>query len=178
VQPLAAGMPREELRAKVADEPKLLHLVLESLAAKKTLLVERESVRLPGHDARASTAAKGLAPLAERLAALYAEAGLQPPRPAEAQLALKADAGELQKAIELLVRGGTLARIKDLVFARAALDQLRARLVAFLGERGQITPQEWKELVGASRKFAIPLAEWFDAEKVTLRIGDLRKLRK
>jgi selenocysteine-specific elongation factor len=49
--------------------------------------------------------------------------------------------------------------------------------VAALREKGQITAQEWKELVGASRKFAIPLAEYFDAEKVTMRVGEVRKLR-
>ena len=44
--------------------------------------------------------------------------------------------------------------------------------------QGQITAQEWKELVGATRKFTIPLAEHFDAEKVTLRVGEIRKLRR
>src|SRR5262249_22915870 len=50
--PLAEGMPREELRARVTDDVKLLHLVLETLAAKKSLAVEREVVRLPTHDAK------------------------------------------------------------------------------------------------------------------------------
>ncbi len=176
-QPLADGMPREELRAKVTGDVKLLHLVLESLATEKALVAERDVVRLPGHDARKSSAAQGLAPLAERVARLYAEALLQPPRTAEAAVALKSDAHEITQAIEMLARGGTLVKVKDLVFHKAALDALRARLVEELTAKGQITPQEWKELVGASRKFAIPLAEHFDAEKVTLRVGDLRKLR-
>jgi selenocysteine-specific elongation factor len=68
--------------------------------------------------------------------------------------------------------------MKDLVFHHQPLSALRERLRAFLVDKGQITPQEWKELVGATRKFAIPLAEYFDAEKVTLRVGDLRKLRR
>jgi selenocysteine-specific elongation factor len=187
-QPLAEGMPREELRARVSDDVRLLHLVLETLAAEKALAVERlgphaergvgrDAVRLPTHDAKKSTAAVGLAPLAERVARLFADARLAPPRPAEAALALSCPPAELERAIDLLARGGTLARIKDLVFHKSALDELRARLVAFLQERQQITPQEWKEMVGASRKFAIPLAEHFDAEKLTLRVGDLRKLR-
>jgi selenocysteine-specific elongation factor len=176
-QPLQAGMPREELRAKVTSDVRLLHVVLESLQAEKKLTVEREVVRLPGHDARTSTAAKGLEPLAERVSRLYLDGALQPPRPAEATVALKADAKEIDRAIDLLARGGTLVRVKDLVFHRQALDELRARLVAHLQTAGQINPQEWKDMVGASRKFAIPLAEHFDAEKLTLRVGDLRKLR-
>jgi selenocysteine-specific elongation factor len=67
--------------------------------------------------------------------------------------------------------------VQDLLFHRAAVDALAQKLVAFLREHGKITPQEWKDLVGATRKFAIPLAEHFDAEKLTLRVGDTRKLR-
>jgi selenocysteine-specific elongation factor len=176
-QPLQAGMPREELRSKVTGDVRLLHVVLETLAQEKKLAVEREVVRLPGHDAARSTAAKGLEPLAERVVALWEQAGLQPPRPAEAVVALKCDANELARAIDLLARGGTLVKVKDLVFHRRALDDLRERLVAHLTAKGTIDPQGWKEMVGASRKFAIPLAEHFDAEKLTLRVGDLRKLR-
>jgi len=176
-QPLQAGMPREELRAKVTGDVRLLHVVLESLLKEKKLTVEREVVRLPGHDAARSSAAKGLEPLAERVVRLWAESGLQPPRPAEAAVALKCDSNELARVIDLLARGGTLVRVKDLVFHKEALDGLRARLTAFLTEKGTIDPQGWKEMVGASRKFAIPLAEHFDAEKLTLRVGDLRKLR-
>jgi len=176
-QPLAEGMPREELRARVTSDVKLLHVVLEALVARHALVVERDLVRLPAHDAKKSGAARGLAPLAERVARLYAEAGLAPPRPVEAQAALKCDPGELGQAVDLLARGGTLVRVRDLLFHRAPLDGLRERLIAFLRDQGQVTPQEWKEMVGATRKFAIPLAEHFDAEKVTLRVGDLRKLR-
>jgi selenocysteine-specific elongation factor len=176
-QPLAEGMPREALRSQHVADPKLLHLVLDQLAGRKQLLVERDTVRLPSHDARSSGAAKGMAPLAERINQLYAQAGLAPPRPAEAALALKCTPRELEPALEMLARGGTLVHVKDLVFHKDALDGLRARLIAYLKEKTQITPQEWKEMVGASRKFAIPLAEHFDAEKVTLRVGDLRKLR-
>src|SRR5581483_5527238 len=176
-QPLAEGMPREELRAKVSGDVRLLHLVLEQVAAAGKLAVEREVVRLPGHEARKSHAAAGLQPLAERVSALYRDAALQPPRPVEAAAALKADARELDRAIELLARGGTLVRIKDLVFYRPALDELRGRLEAHLTARKEITPQEWKDLVGASRKFSIPLAEYFDAEKLTMRVGEVRKLR-
>src|SRR5262249_31601034 len=119
----------------------------------------------------------GLAPLAERTLALYREAALQPPRPVEAAAALGVDARELTPVLDLLVRGGSLVRMKDLVFDAAAVETLRNRLVAHLTAHGEITAQPWKEMVGASRKFAIPLAEHFDAEKLTLRVGEVRKLR-
>jgi len=176
-QPLLPGMPREELRAKVSGEVKLLHLVVESLAADGALVADRETVRVPAHDPARQKAQAGLAPLAERTLALYAEAALQPPRPVEAAASLSADPRELGSVVDLLVRGGSLVRMKDLVFHTAAVDALRDKLVAHLKAHAQITPQEWKELVGASRKFAIPLAEHFDNEKLTMRVGEVRKLR-
>jgi selenocysteine-specific elongation factor len=57
------------------------------------------------------------------------------------------------------------------------VDEVRGRLVAFLEKHGTIDAQQWKELTGASRKFTIPLAEYFDGEKLTLRVGDVRRLR-
>jgi selenocysteine-specific elongation factor len=178
--PLKPGLSREELRSKLpaSMSPRLFHLVVEGLVADHEIVAEKDLVRRPTHNVAASQEAQGIAPLADRLTALYHEAGVSPPRLAEAQAALKIDAQALKNACDLLVREGTLVRIQDLVFHRNAVDGLRARLMAFLREKGQITPQEWKELVGATRKYTIPLAEYFDAEKVTLRIGDLRKLRK
>ncbi|MDQ3339723.1 MAG: SelB C-terminal domain-containing protein, partial [Myxococcota bacterium] len=54
---------------------------------------------------------------------------------------------------------------------------LRTKLVAFLETNKTIDAQQWKDLTGASRKFTIPLAEYFDGEKVTLRVGDVRRKR-
>ncbi len=176
-QPLLPGMPREELRAKVSSDVKLLHLVVESLAADGALVADRETVRLPAHDPARQKAQAGLAPLAERALTLWAEAGLQPPRPVEAAAALGVDVRALEPVVELLVRGRSLVRMKDLVFHAPAVDALRDELVAHLKAHAQITPQQWKELVGASRKFTIPLAEHFDAEKLTMRVGEVRKLR-
>ena len=87
------------------------------------------------------------------------------------------EVARINEALAVLVRRGDVVRVKDLYFSREAIDGLRDRLRAFLAERGQITPQEWKAMAGVTRKFAIPLAEHFDAEKLTLRVGDLRRLR-
>ena len=55
---------------------------------------------------------------------------------------------------------------------------LKNRLVAFLATHGEITTPQFKEMTGASRKYVIPLIEYFDSKNVTLRVGDVRKLRK
>jgi selenocysteine-specific elongation factor len=177
--PLKPGMPREALRSQLppALSPRLFHLAMESLVDEGALAADRELARRPGHSVAEEQRARGLAPSVERVATLYRESALTPPRPAEVVAKLQLDEPAVKSAIELLARGGTLVRITDLHFDRSALDALRGRLVAFLREKKQITAQEWKDLVGATRKFTIPLAEYFDAEKVTLRVGEIRKLR-
>ena len=178
--PLLPGVPREALRGRLPEgvSAKLFHLVVEGLVAAGELVADKDLVRRPTHDHAASHKAKGLAPLAERVLALYVAAGTSPPRPAEAQATLAVSADALKEALDLLVREGALARVQDLFFAEKTLAGLRAQLTAFLQTHAEINAQQWKDLVGATRKFTIPLAERFDAEKLTLRVGDIRRLRK
>jgi len=84
----------------------------------------------------------------------------------------------VQAVLKLLAADGRAVRVSsELWFDAAALLALRERLVKFLRERKGITTQEFKDLVGATRKHVIPLAEHFDREKVTLRVGERRVLR-
>jgi selenocysteine-specific elongation factor len=72
-----------------------------------------------------------------------------------------------------------VARISsDLFYSSGALSGLREKLVAYLGEKGEITPPEYRDLTGLSRKFLIPLLEYFDSEKLTIRVGDKRVARR
>jgi selenocysteine-specific elongation factor len=161
--------------------PRLLQRAIEDLCEKGRLQqvagAQGEVLRLPGHDPGRAQAAQGLTALLGRVEALYKEAGLQPPRPEEAAVMLGAEAGQVRTAVELLVRKGALLRIKDLLFATEAVDGLRQRLIAFLREHGEISPAQFKDLVGQTRKYTIPLAEHFDGEKLTLRVGEVRRLR-
>ena len=77
----------------------------------------------------------------------------------------------------LLAEGRVVRASAELWFDAAAVAALREKLVAFLRERHEITTQQFKDLVGATRKHVIPLAEYFDREKVTLRVGEKRVLR-
>jgi selenocysteine-specific elongation factor len=178
-RPLAAGVGREELRAAlppVAD-PRLYQRLLAQLAERGALAVEGDLVRQPSH--RAATAGAGSA-LKEKVAAALAQGGLTPAWLAELPGAVGAPPGEVQAVLKLLLAEGRVVRVSsELYFDAAAVAGLRERLVAQLRARGPagITTGEFKELVGATRKHVIPLAEHFDREKVTLRIGEKRVLR-
>ncbi len=176
---------------KILCPPRLLQAVVESLVKTGQLVADRELLRLPTHRVVSDAAERQLS---DRVAAVYLGAGLGPPRLEElgALLGAAADsdarppgaaatsaavAAEVKQTVETLVRAGTLVRIKDLLFHRQPLAELRQRLIDFLKRHHEINPTQWKDLVGQSRKFTIPLAEHFDAEKLTLRVGDLRRLR-
>ncbi|MCS6915773.1 MAG: selenocysteine-specific translation elongation factor [Myxococcales bacterium] len=189
--PLQPGLAREALSTQIrplggdrdgvgegrpqVPSARLLQRALEGLLVEGRLQMERDLLKLPGHDPTHAVA--GSQSLAERVEGLYRQAGLAPPRPDEAAGQLALPLTELRFAVELLVRKGVLVRVRDLLFHHEAIDDLRRRLVDFLRERREITLAQWKDMVGQTRKYAIPLAEYFDAERVTLRVGDVRRLR-
>jgi selenocysteine-specific elongation factor len=175
--PLAAGVGREELRGRLppVTDPRLFQRLLAQLAEKGPLAVEGDTVKRRGHSAGA---AAGAGALKEKVAAALAAGGVAPPRIADLPAAVKASDADVQAVLKLLAAEGRAVRVSsELWYDAAALDGLRARLVEFLRERRAITTQEFKDLVGATRKHVIPLAEHFDREKVTLRVGEKRVLR-
>ena len=176
-KPLAAGISREELRGRLppVTDPRLFARLLSSLTEKGDLVVEGDHVRLPSH--RAASGAAGGALKAE-VASVLARGGLTPPWLSELPGAVKATPEEVVAVLKLLVAEGRVVRISsELYFDAAAVQRLRERLVKHLQEKRAITTQEFKDLVGATRKHVIPLAEYFDREKVTLRVGEKRVLR-
>ena len=115
--------------------------------------------------------------IAQARAAL-ARAGLGPPSVKELCQSLGAQPKELDTALKRLVDRGDVVRVSsELYVDGAAMADLERRLVAHLESQGSIDAQGFKELSGQSRKYAIPYAEHFDVKKVTIRIGDRRKLR-
>jgi len=176
--PLAAGIGREEARGRLPPtvDPRLFQRLLAQLSDKGELAVEGDLVRRRSH--HAAPAGQAGAALKDKVAGLLAAGGLTPPWLAELPAAAAAPLEDVQAVLKLLAAEGRVVRVSaELWFDAAAVAGLRERLVAFLRERKAITTQEFKELVGATRKHVIPLAEHFDREKVTLRVGEKRLLR-
>jgi selenocysteine-specific elongation factor len=178
--PLAPGVAREELRSSLALtralDPRIFQALIAELVKREAVVVEADRIRRQGFSPARAEAEQ--AALAERLRLLFRASGLAPPWSSELGARTGAAQADAQAALEILIRRGELVRVKpDLCFDRAAVSQLAERLRRHLTARGQITAQEWKELTGQTRKYAIPLAEHFDAEKLTLRVGEMRRLR-
>lgn len=169
------GMSRQELRAKLpsALPAKMFESLLATLVRREALEVDADTVRRPRGGLRVD-----LSPLEKSIVEAFRTWGMTPERPKNVAAAVGADARAVKAAMDKLLGAGALVRVKsDLYYDAATVEELKGRLVAHLDAHGQITPPEWKQISGVSRKFAIPLAEYFDAVKLTLRIGDVRKKR-
>jgi selenocysteine-specific elongation factor len=95
----------------------------------------------------------------------------------EVLAALPLDRSRAQKLVTLLLRDRVLVKLADdLVFHRDALAELRRRLLAYKATAAKIDIARFKDLAGVTRKYAIPLLEYLDRERVTRRVGDLREI--
>ncbi|QDE66505.1 selenocysteine-specific translation elongation factor [Myxococcus xanthus] len=177
-EPLREGLSREELRRRLSSalDARAFLRVLQVLVEGGRVELERDVVRLKG---RGRTLSLGDTAARARLAAELSAAALAPPSLPELEQKLQLPASRLRELLGVMVVEGAAVRVSEgLWFAAGALASLRERLVAHLREKKEITTQDFKEMVGQSRKFVIPLSEYFDREKVTLRVGEKRVLRR
>jgi selenocysteine-specific elongation factor len=175
--PLEEGISREELREFLGlGQDKLYPFLLRRMAQHHGVVTVEDRVRLASHQVELKAAE---AAAESYLQHSYKEGGLTPPRVKELMEDLGLERKALKPVLQLLMRRDEIVKITDeLYFARESIDGLRQQLVAFLQEHGEITPQQFKQMTGASRKFTIPLAEYFDQQHVTRRVENLRVLRK
>jgi selenocysteine-specific elongation factor len=176
-EPLRPGMPIGALRGRLPDNvPRdAVELAIARLVERDALRVEGEVARLPEH--RPTLDAEGEA-LTRRLLAEASSAGLEPPSERDWAQRHSVDVDRLRDLLAHLARDGRLVRARDdLWFDRGAVDALRERVRVHLREHGRLSTQQYKELIGTTRRTAVPLMELFDAEHLTLRSGDARVLR-
>ena len=176
--PLKQGIPKEELKSRLPAEvdAKLFTALLTDLVGGGDAVQEKDKVRLAGHHIALEGEQRALE---GKIKDVMHRSGLTPPSPKELGEQLGAGAKEVQEILSLLVNAGTIVKLKEGVyFHQEPLHELRGQLIAFLRAQGKISTQDFKALTGVSRKYAIPLAEYFDAVKVTVRVGDDRVLRR
>src|SRR5579863_334935 len=171
---LVVGIAKEELREQVKASSEVFAEAMEALVRGKKLEVAGDVVRLPGHgvvmkDEEAESKKK--------IEAAFADAGLKVPALTEVLAGLKVDKVRAQKIVTLLLRDKVLIKMSDdLVFHRGALEELRRHMAAYKLKSPKIDVARFKEMTGVSRKYAIPLLEYLDRERVTKRVGDAREI--
>jgi selenocysteine-specific elongation factor len=178
--PLEAGMPREELRERIFSRlhPDLFRAVIANAAGRNELIAERDLIRLATHRVELSPQEKAAK---DRLSEIFLQSRLNPQTLEEAITDASALSGidpqRTQRCAQMLINSGDLVRIADLVFHRIALEELKEILRRFKSEHGtKIDIAVFKDLIGVSRKYAIPLLEYLDRQRVTRRAGDVREI--
>lgn len=173
--PLVPGMQREDLRASLGRRvrPEAFRAALELLAAQKKLVLQGELVKKPGaeitltpEELRART----------QIESAFSSAGLAVPSVKEVLAQLRIETARAEKLLQILLRERVLVRVSpELIFHSDALKTLSTQLAAYKKSKGdRIGVPAFKELTGITRKYAIPLLEYLDRQRLTRRAGDER----
>ena len=172
---LVPGIGRRELQEhlrflKIA--PELFIAALSHLATTNNLELSGDIVRLRG---RGVIMKDEEAESKKIIEDAFASAGLKVPFLRDVLAGLKVDKIRAQKIVTLLLRDKVLIKLSDeLVFHRTALEELRRQMAAYKAKSPKIDVGKFKDITGVSRKYAIPLLEYLDRERVTRRVGDER----
>ncbi|MGH7869922.1 MAG: selenocysteine-specific translation elongation factor, partial [Candidatus Dormibacteraceae bacterium] len=179
--PLRAAMGREELRGQMRLgapwselEPSGLafNAVLQALSAEGKISAREDVVSLAGRSIRLND---DEAQAKDEILRSFEAAGLRVPPAAEVLGSLKIDRQRAEKILQILLKQKELVRVTEgLIFHNSALDQLRGLLLDRKKKTQRLDVASFKELTGVSRKYAIPLLEFLDRERITRRVGDER----
>ncbi|MDH4225106.1 MAG: SelB C-terminal domain-containing protein, partial [Deltaproteobacteria bacterium] len=149
--------------------------LLARLTRQGRLVLQGHAYRLPDHE---KSLGGGQSAALEALAAQAALGGLQPERKTALLTACGLDAKTGTALLKLAVREGLLVQIKeDLFYPPQVVDHIIIRLKEYLSRHQKITVIDFKELLAISRKHAVDLLEYFDGQKLTLRLENERVLR-
>jgi selenocysteine-specific elongation factor len=174
--PLKTGLLKEELRSRTvgSHNQRLFNYIINQLIREKSIVQEKEVLRLTKHKV---TLAQDQEKVRLQIEEAYLKSGLQPPYFRELKKGFPDNMGD--DVLQVMVKEGLLIKVKeDLYFHQKTLEELKNRLVAFLREKGEISTPQFKDMTGTSRKYTIPIIEYFDRSQLTVRVGDNRVLRK
>ncbi|MFA5866672.1 MAG: selenocysteine-specific translation elongation factor [Actinomycetota bacterium] len=175
-QPLEAGIGKETLRSRLLRrfDTKAANVLLTSMATKGSIKMEGDAVmdpsRTPGEGAEHDKVTQAVGDEFQR-------AGLAPPTNFELQENFRLTAKEVNTVISALKKIGVLIQVADGVYLHeAAIVAAEAAARKLIEENGKMTVSEFKDKTGTTRKYAVPLLEYFDRQKITKRDGDYRVL--
>jgi|GEM_PF-2219143 len=177
-EPMRQGVSRAELASSFGQgvHPKLVHFLTERLVKSGLILLEGDTLRLPGHVVSLASDQSGLRMLME---STYVQAGLMPPTTKAFLEENNLPAKDAAQMFRLLMEEGVLIKVsEEFYYAKAAMDDITGRVRSFFESNQEMGPQDFRDLTNLTRKFAIPVLEYLDKEKITMRIGDKRQLRK
>jgi selenocysteine-specific elongation factor len=173
--PLKEGISKQELRSAAPGGDKLFKAVLDGLVAKAEVVDQGDIVRSASHTVKLKEDEQGLS---DKLLKLIVDGKNAPPVLKEMVAGVSSDVKRVRNLLGVLEKDGKIVRVKeDIYFSADFVNETKRKLAELIGRVGAITPSQLSEVTGSSRKYNIPLLEYFDRERFTIRVGDQRVLR-
>ncbi len=176
--PLKEGMPTQELKSKFQyiDDAKFFNILFTRLAKDNLIVLDKNIVKLAGFQVALQVDQHQVK---EKILKIYHDSGLTPPFFRTVCQELDLDQKTAKDVLQMLIDEQQIVKTKDdLYFDAQAIAALEAKLVDHLKARETISTPEFKDMIDISRKFVIPLIEYFDSIHLTIRVGDVRHLRR
>ena len=176
--PLKEGMPTQELKSKFRyiKDPKFFNILFSRLGKENYIILEKNLVKLAGFEVALQVDQHEVK---QKISQIYRTAGLTPPFFRTVCQDLGLDKKTAKDVLQMLIDEKQVVKTKDdLYFDAEAIARLENDLTDFLKKNEKISTPEFKDMTGISRKYVIPLIEYFDSINLTIRVGDLRQLRR
>ncbi|SDB18459.1 selenocysteine-specific elongation factor [Desulfonatronum thiosulfatophilum] len=176
-EPMKQGISRSALASGWGRKlhPKLFHFVLERTQKQGELTADGDLFRLPTHKV---SLASDQAKLRSAILDAFRKGGVTPPNVKDVLAPLDLEMKDAAPVFRLLQEQGELVKVKeDMFFTTEAMNQLKGMIRDFFRDKEEMEPSDFKTVTGLTRKFSIPLLEYLDKEKMTVRVGDKRRLR-
>ncbi|MCK9274920.1 MAG: selenocysteine-specific translation elongation factor [Syntrophales bacterium] len=175
--PLKKGLAKEELRIRLGNDvhQKLFSRALNDLETGKVLITDKDILYDASHNVNLDGE---LGSLKEKILDMYKKSGLTPPSTKEVIENFENQNKECRNVLNVLLNEGLLVKLnEDMIFSKQSLESLRADYKEMLLREGKSSPSDFKEMTGLSRKYIIPLMEFYDKNNLTIRVGNQRVLR-
>jgi selenocysteine-specific elongation factor len=171
--PLKPGMPKEELKTGLLPENRGGDVIFDLVAGMDDIVIEKDIVRLKGFSATLSTSGQGLR---EKIFSILGRDSFQPPLKPELARELGISEKETGDILRHLSQEGALVRINDSMYISSEQHVRMIELLkGFFAKKSEMAVAEFRDLLSTSRKYSIPFLEYLDSNKMTLRVGDIRK---
>ncbi len=173
--PMRVGMPKVDLRKAMDAEVRVFEEIIEKMESSGVLKSAGSFIALGEF---APTAAGGAEEAVAKCASMFKGAGFSPPERAAAEASLQAAPELAAEAVRHLLETGELVDIGGgMIFHSSVIASAEKLIRDRISADGKLVSAEFRDMVGTTRKFAIPLLEYFDRKGLTMRLDNIRVLR-
>lgn len=168
--PLKTGMPKEEVRAQLKIDQKIFNALTATM---KEVVMDKDLMRLSFFKVSLSEVDKGIE---AKILNMLEQAGFQPPLKEEISKALNLQQKQLDDILKLMVKQGSLVRVNETMYiTKPVYEKIINALKDFFSKKKEMTVAEFRDILNTSRKYALPILEYLDTQRITMRVGDARK---